>query len=100
VDIHDNRFVLDESVVKCTEMCDRMAVLSNYGTYPDWSPYHGEGVGDAITEQQHNRWHDNVYVGPWKFVAEDQSRVLDFGQWQATPYQQDKGSTLDLQTGG
>ncbi|WP_406119809.1 right-handed parallel beta-helix repeat-containing protein [Streptomyces sp. NBC_00989] len=100
VDIHDNRFVLDESVVKCTEMCDRMAVLSNYGTYPDWSPYHGEGVAEAITEKQHNSWHDNVYVGPWKFVAEDQSRVLDFGQWQAAPYQQDKGSTLDLQAGG
>jgi hypothetical protein len=26
--------------------------------------------------------------------------VLDFGQWQAAPYLQDKGSTLDLQAGG
>ncbi|MEE6270105.1 MULTISPECIES: right-handed parallel beta-helix repeat-containing protein [Streptomyces] len=100
VDIHANRFVLDPSVVTCTTKCDRMAVLANYGTYPDWSPYQGDGVAEAITSRQHNRWHDNVYVGPWKFVAHDPSRVLDAGQWQGTPYQQDAGSTLAPQAGG
>ncbi|MGW7424634.1 right-handed parallel beta-helix repeat-containing protein [Streptomyces sp. NPDC054813] len=100
VDIHDNRFVLDESVVKCTEMCDRMAVLSNYGTYPDWSPYKGEKVAEAITHKQDNRWHDNTYLGPWKFVAYDPSRVLDFGEWQGTDYRQDAGSTVDPRAGG
>ncbi|MDH6566321.1 hypothetical protein M2160_001342 [Streptomyces sp. SAI-117] len=96
VDVHANRFVLDTSVVECTTKCDRMAVLSNYGTYPDWSPYKGEAVADAITTEQHNRWRDNVYVGPWKFVAHDPARVLDFAQWQGTPYRQDTGSTLVL----
>ncbi|MCQ8193208.1 right-handed parallel beta-helix repeat-containing protein [Streptomyces rugosispiralis] len=100
VDIHDNRFVLDKSVVKCTVKCDRMAVLANYGTYPDWSPYQGEGVAEAITHKQHNRWHHNVYLGPWQFVAHDPSRVLDFGQWQIAPYQQDAGSTLRARDGG
>ena len=100
VDIHDNRFVLDKSVVKCTVKCDRMAVLANYGTYPDWSPYKGERVADAITTEQHNRWHDNVYLGPWTFVAHDPSRVLDVGQWQGTPYRQDAGSTFRAQAGG
>lgn len=100
VDIHDNRFVLDPSVVKCTVRCDRMALLANYGTYPDWSPYHGEQVAEAITLKQDNRWHHNVYVGPWKFVAEDPSRVLDAGQWQGTPYRQDADSTFAPQAGG
>ncbi|MFI1536224.1 right-handed parallel beta-helix repeat-containing protein [Streptomyces anandii] len=100
VDIHDNRFVLDESVVKCTVKCDRMAVLANYGTYPDWSPYQGDRVAEAITLKQQNRWHDNAYVGPWKFVVHDPSRVLDFTQWQSAPYRQDAGSTLDAGTGG
>jgi hypothetical protein len=100
VDIHDNRFVLDESVVGCTVSCDRMAVLANYGTYPDWSPYQGEKVAEAITLKQHNRWHDNAYVGPWRFVAHDPGRVLDFVQWQGTPYQQDAGSTFDAGDGG
>ncbi|WP_110944570.1 right-handed parallel beta-helix repeat-containing protein [Streptomyces niger] len=100
VDIHDNRFVLDKSVVMCTAKCDRMAVLANYGTYPDWSPYHGERVAEAITGKQHNRWHDNVYRGPWKFVAHDPSRILDFAEWQAMPYRQDAGSTFRARDGG
>ncbi|MFI7385561.1 right-handed parallel beta-helix repeat-containing protein [Streptomyces sp. NPDC049813] len=100
VDIHGNRFVLDKKVVDCTKMCDRMGLLSNYGTYPDWSPYKGERVAEAITGKQHNRWHDNVYVGSWAFVAHDPSRVLDSVQWQGAPYEQDAGSTFDLRAGG
>ena len=100
VDIHDNRFVLDKSAVGCTVKCDRMAVLANYGTYPDWSPYQGERVAEAITGRQHNRWHDNVYVGPWRFVVHDPSRILDSVQWQGAPYQQDAGSTFRAQDGG
>jgi hypothetical protein len=100
VDIHDNRFVLDKSVLKCTTKCDRMAVLSNYGTYPDWSPYKGEKVADAITQKQHNRWHDNVYVGPWQFVVHDPSRMLAFERWQGMPNRQDAGSTLVARAGG
>ncbi|MFF3944528.1 right-handed parallel beta-helix repeat-containing protein [Streptomyces sp. NPDC001902] len=100
VDIHDNRFMLDASVVGCTVQCGRMAVLSNYGTYPDWSPYHGDRVAEAITNKQHNRWHDNVYVGPWSFVVHDPSRTLDVLQWQGTPYRQDTGSTFRPRAGG
>ncbi|GAA3768260.1 right-handed parallel beta-helix repeat-containing protein [Streptomyces phyllanthi] len=100
VDIHGNRFVLDTSVVKCKAECGRMAVLSNYGTYPDWSPYKGRRVADAITHKQHNRWYDNVYRGPWSFTADDQSKKLDFEQWRGTPYQQDAGSTIVPRDGG
>jgi hypothetical protein len=77
-----------------------MAVLSNYGTYPDWSPYKGDKVAEAITLKQHNRWHDNVYVGPWAFVVHDPSKVLDFQDWQDAPYRQDAHSTYRAQAGG
>jgi hypothetical protein len=100
VDIHDNRFVQGASTAGCAGQCGRMAVLSNYGTYPDWSPYKGDQVAEAITFKQQNRWYDNVYVGPWSFVAHDQSRVLDSEQWQDAPYQQDTGSTFRPQAGG
>ncbi|MFG2516124.1 right-handed parallel beta-helix repeat-containing protein [Streptomyces sp. NPDC048584] len=99
VDIHDNRFVLDKSVLDCTSQCDRMAVLANYGTYPDWSPYQGERVAEAITLEQHNRWHDNVYVGPWQFVVHDPSQVVDSTQWRGAPYRQDTGSTFRARGG-
>ena len=100
VDIHDNRFVLKKSVVKCATECGRMAVLANYGTYPKWSPYKGKRVAEAITHKQRNRWHDNVYRGPWSFVAANTDGTLDSGQWQATPYRQDEGSTFDSRAGG
>ncbi|WP_461029071.1 right-handed parallel beta-helix repeat-containing protein, partial [Streptomyces sparsus] len=100
VDIRGNRFLLDKSVVDCTVKCDRMAVLANYGTYPDWSPYQGERVAEAITHEQRNRWHDNVYLGAWTFVAHDPSRVLDAVQWQGAPYRQDAGSTFRAGGGG
>ncbi|MEV6105341.1 right-handed parallel beta-helix repeat-containing protein [Streptomyces sp. NPDC051940] len=100
VEIHDNRFTLDTSTVKCTEKCGFMAVLANYGTYPDWSPYHGDRVAEAITLKQDNRWYDNVYAGPWRFVVHDTSRVLDSGQWQGAPYRQDAGSTFRPKAGG
>ncbi|MBP0452225.1 right-handed parallel beta-helix repeat-containing protein [Kitasatospora sp. RG8] len=100
VDVHDNRFALDPAVVKCSVECGRMAVLSNYGTYPDWSPYLGKRVSEAITLKQDNRWHDNVYTGPWAFVADDPGRPLDPGQWQGLPYRQDAGSTFAARAGG
>ncbi|MEU4065409.1 right-handed parallel beta-helix repeat-containing protein [Streptomyces wedmorensis] len=100
VDIHDNRFVLDKSVVDCTALCDRMAVLANEGTSPDWSPYLGGQVAEAVTLGQHNRWHDNVYVGSWTFVARDPGRVVDVRRWQGAPYRQDAGSTFRTRDGG
>ncbi len=99
VEIHDNRFVLDPAVLKCKTECARMAVLANYGTYPDWSPYKGDKVAEAVTSKQQNRWYDNVYRGPWSFVAHDPSTTLDFREWQSRKYQQDTGSNFRLRAG-
>lgn len=95
VDIHDNTFVYDPAVVGCEPgLTGRMAMLSNYGTYPDWSPYGGTVIQEAITFAQRNRWHDNDYVGPWMFTAYDTGRLLGEARWRAAPYRQDNGSTF------
>jgi hypothetical protein len=55
------------------ERCERARVLgdkscgfnglfSNYGTFPDRSPYQGEVVEEAITFEQNNVWRDNTYT--------------------------------------
>lgn len=101
VDIHDNRFVIDPDALGCsTTFCGRMALLSNWGTYPDWSPYKGPVIEDAITFHQSNRWHDNSYLGPWHFVVHDTDRTLDTHEWQNAPYRQDHGSTFTSTGGG
>jgi hypothetical protein len=96
VDIHANRFTLDPTALNCGQLCGRMAVLSNWGTYPDWSPYKERAVQQAITFDQQNTWRDNVYVGPWTFTPFDQSRVLRPEEWQAEPYHQDTCSAFNL----
>ncbi|HEY7596043.1 MAG TPA: right-handed parallel beta-helix repeat-containing protein [Actinophytocola sp.] len=92
VDIHGNRFAVDANVVRCSTLCARMAVLSNSGTVPDWSPYKDDTVQQAITFHQGNAWHDNQYIGPWRFVVFDASTVVDETGWQSDPYNQDGGS--------
>ncbi len=95
IDIHDNTFTYDPAVVGCAEgFGARMALLSNYGTYPDWSPYQETVIQEAITFRQDNRWHDNTYIGPWTFMPYDTSALIDAAQWQAEPYNQDAGSTF------
>ncbi|HEU5469747.1 MAG TPA: right-handed parallel beta-helix repeat-containing protein [Actinophytocola sp.] len=94
VDIHHNLFAVDPSAIGCEVMCARMAVLSNVGTFPDWSPYHGEVVQDSITFKQANSWHDNSYAGPWTFMPHDTGQSLKYYQWQANPYGQDQGSAF------
>lgn len=94
VEIHHNRFSIDPAVVKCKSLCARMAVLSNFGTYPKWSPYHGAVVQQAITFDQQNEWHDNTYLGPWTFMPHDTGQLIYPARWQVGPYLQDRGSTF------
>ncbi|MEC3981297.1 right-handed parallel beta-helix repeat-containing protein [Amycolatopsis sp. H20-H5] len=96
VEVHDNTFAFDPAHLGCTTgLCGRMAVLSNYGTYPAWSPYKGTAVQEAITHDQGNYWFSNTYRGPWTFVAGDTSRTLTPEQWQAVPYYQDDCASFD-----
>jgi hypothetical protein len=94
VHVRENTFEFDSETPGCRSMCGRMAVLSNYGTFPAWSPYKGMVVSDAITFAQDNRWYDNLYYGPWTFVAHNTSRSLSIEAWQAAPYNQDTCSTF------
>jgi hypothetical protein len=99
VDIHDNEFSVDPATIGCNALCARMAVISNYGTYPDWSPYRADAVQQAITFTQHNTWRDNHYTGPWTFMAKETGKVIHSSQWQSQPFSQDQQSTF-VQSGG
>jgi hypothetical protein len=94
VHVRENTFEFDSETPGCRSLCGRMAVLSNWGTFPTWSPYKAWAVSDAITFQQENRWYDNRYYGPWTFVAHNTSRALSIDQWLAAPYNQDACSTF------
>ena len=94
VEIHENRFFVNPDAIGCESLCTRMAILANFGTVPEWSPYKGEVIRDAITFHQENHWYDNSYVGPWTFMPYSTDHLLRPIEWQAAPYQQDEGSTF------
>ena len=94
VQVHHNVFKINPANIGCSShLCASQAILSNYGTWPAFSPYKGPVIQDAITFNQNNRFYSNTYVGPWRFVAYETSRVLDFNTWRSGPYHQDPGST-------
>lgn len=96
--VHDNTFRLSPAALgpDCTaaNLCGFSALMSNYGTFPDWSPYKGTVVEEWITTQQDNLWSDNTYTGPWRFMAREQGNEVSWEEWRAAPYSQDRGSTL------
>jgi hypothetical protein len=94
VTIENNEFRFDPVAIGCTRFCGRMAILANYGTFPDWSPYTGRKIQDSITFQQDNHWSANTYVGPWQFTPYETSRLVPAAAWQSEPYGQDSGSTF------
>ncbi|MCA1704861.1 MAG: right-handed parallel beta-helix repeat-containing protein, partial [Actinobacteria bacterium] len=98
ISVHRNRFVIDNTALGCAATnyyCGHQALFSNYGTYPEWSPYKGTAVQDAITFKQNNRFSNNVYVGDWRVTAFDSGRRLTLADWQGAPYGQDAGSVLN-----
>ena len=93
VDIHGNVFQIDRTAIDgCDENCGKNALFSNYGTNPDWSPYMGDVISQAITFDQGNVFHNNTYIGSWRFVAFDIGNAMGWDDWRSSPYRQDAGS--------
>jgi hypothetical protein len=96
VTVTKNVFQFDQAHIRgCSPSasCGLQGLFSDWGTYPKWSPYKGPVIEKAITFRQNDLFSENTYVGPWEFMAHDQSRILSFSQWQTAPYRQDRGST-------
>jgi hypothetical protein len=73
--------------------CGFVGLVSQWGSYPDWSPYKGTMVEEAITFHQGNQWRANRYVGPWRFQVKELWNVVGWAEWRGKPYGQDRGST-------
>lgn len=71
----------------------RMAIFSQWGSFPAWSPYQTTTIQEAIITQA-DTWQNNTYRGPYRFLAKDTSNQFAFASWRASPYSQDSGSTL------
>jgi hypothetical protein len=95
VKVHDNTFKKNRAnFFNCpTDKCGRNAILSNWGTYPEWSPYVEDKISKAIVFDQGNVFSSNTYVGEWMFTVYETGQLKTGAEWQAAPYSQDTGST-------
>jgi hypothetical protein len=99
VKVHHNVFRFDPANVPGCDVsgdrrCGHMGVGSNWGTFPEWSPYQGSAIQQSITYRQGNEWFDNAYQGPWEFVAEDIFSSISWDEWTGPELSQDRGSTF------
>jgi parallel beta-helix repeat protein len=96
VKVHDNTFKMNRAnFFDCPKtMCGFNSILSNWGTYPSWSPYQGDVIEKEITFDQGNKFFKNTYVGSWQFVVLESGKIRTSEEWIAPPYEQDNGSTF------
>ena len=95
--VEGNTFAIDPSKIpgcRPSTGCGYNGLFSNYGTYPRWSPYHGEIVQQNITFKQNNVWRNNTYTGDWHFLVEEAAHVVTWDAWRSAPYRQDAGSSM------
>jgi nitrous oxidase accessory protein NosD len=95
--VQHNTFRLDPSRLgapcRPRHGCGFVVLASQWGSYPDWSPYQGAMVEEAITLHQDNVWSANRYVGPWRFQVKELWNMVGWDEWRAAPYGQDRGSS-------
>ncbi|MFF1823014.1 right-handed parallel beta-helix repeat-containing protein [Kribbella sp. NPDC058245] len=100
VRVHGNTFNLnpDKLGIKCASNagCGYNGVFSNWGTFPDWSPYQARTIEDAITFKQGNKFYANTYSGPWNFIVHEQGSSVNWAAWQGAPYGQDNDSVIKV----
>ena len=95
--VEGNDFAVDnEKVPLCVRSrgCGFNGLFSNYGTYPDWSPYKADVVENNITFEQNNVWRNNTYVGEWHFMVKEAGQTVSWEVWRSEPYRQDAQSTF------
>ena len=98
VEVHHNIFNFVPAKVDggCpTDYCGHSGLLSNWGTYPDWSPYKNDVIQKTIVFKSNNKWHDNTYTGPWQFKVIDMGNKISIQEWTHAPYSQDTSSTFN-----
>ena len=95
--VEGNDFSVDTSKVPlCVRSrgCGFNGLFSNYGTYPEWSPFKADMVENNITFEQNNVWRNNSYTGEWHFMAKEAGRPLSWEVWRSDPYHQDAESNF------
>lgn len=99
IEVNDNAFHFDSTVVPCAgTYCGVQALMATGADNMPWSPYTVAGVQNDVMFNNGNSFHDNTYVGNWRF-AKGYGETVGFSVWRAAPYGQEAGSTIEGDVG-
>ena len=94
IDVWANEFRFDPTVVPCAgNYCGVQALYASGADNIPWAPYTVAEVQADVMFHNGNRFHDNTYLGPWRF-AQRYGETIDVATWRAAPFNQDAGSTF------
>lgn len=95
IEVYNNEFHFDDEVVPCAgTYCGAQALYATGADNLSWSPYTVSGVQNDVMFNNNNEFHDNTYVGNWRF-AKGYGEIIGFNAWRSSPYNQDADSTFD-----
>ena len=96
IEVYHNDFIFDPAVVPCQGVvfCGVTALYASGADNMPWAPYTVQEIQNKVMFGANNRFHDNRYVGGWRF-AKGFGELIYPGSWTSTPFNQDGGSTFD-----
>lgn len=95
IEVDNNEFRFDSTVVPCAgTYCGVQALMATGADNMLWMPYTVAGVQNDVMFHNNNRFHDNRYVGNWRF-AKAWGETITYNAWRAAPFNQDANSTFD-----
>lgn len=96
IEVNNNLFEFDDTVVPCAgEYCGAQALIATGADNMPWAPsaYNISNIQNDVMFNNNNHFHDNTYVGNWKF-AKGYGETLTLANWKAAPYNQEVDSTI------
>ncbi|MEV4179476.1 right-handed parallel beta-helix repeat-containing protein [Nonomuraea sp. NPDC049709] len=95
VKVFANEFRFDKSQVPCAgTFCGAQALYAQGDNNLPWMPYTVAEIQQSVMHTSGNSFHDNTYVGDWKF-AKGWGETISWNAWRSAPYNQDARSTLN-----
>ena len=96
IEVNRNEFIFDPAVVPCqgVTFCGVNALHATGADNMPWSPYTVVEIQNKVMFGANNHFHDNRYVGGWRF-AKGYGELVYPNVWTSSPFNQDAGSTFD-----
>ncbi|MGW2147420.1 right-handed parallel beta-helix repeat-containing protein [Nonomuraea bangladeshensis] len=95
VKVFGNEFRFEKANVPCAgTYCGVQALYAQGDDNLPWMPYTVAEIQQNVMLTGGNSFHDNTYVGDWKFVK-GWGEAISWNAWRSAPYNQEAGSTLN-----